>query len=333
MKQILFFLVCALVFQTGEAQNNIDAAFTLNETTVCFIKGDKVVHYNIQKREVIASKTLQETFPKLPFNQVDAVWDNQQGKLYVFNGERVVSFDKKTKKLDSNTPQVIGEEGLGLALKKVDAAMTWSNGKSYFFGSNKFVQYDNEKATMDERFPKRTVEPLWPGMKFNYIHAAFSLQGKTYFFSEHQFVIFDIENKHTDSHSQKICDLAGLCEALDIAPYTGIDFFEGTWKEALTKAKAENKQVFLDAYTSWCGPCKKMAALVFPLATVGKIFNDKFICIKMNMEQGEGRNLGKVYQINTYPTLLFVNPKGDVLKRTAQALDEEKFIELGKSVE
>lgn len=333
MKQILSSLVCLLLFQTGQAQNNIDAAFALNETTVCFIKGDKVVHYNIQKQEVITTKNLQKSFPNLPFDKIDAVWDNQKGKLYLFNGSQAVSFDKKTKQLDSETPQAIGEGGLNLALNKVDAAMTWDNGKSFFFSSNKFIQYDNEKGLTDERFPKRTVEQLWAGMKFNYIHAAFSLKGKTYFFSAHQFVVFDIENKQADSHPQKICDLTGLCEALDIEPYVGIDFFEGTWKEALIKAKAENKHIFLDAYTSWCGPCKKMAAQTFPLATVGKVFNEKFICLKMNMEQGEARNLGKVYQITTYPTLLFVNSKGEVLKRTASALGEEKFIELGKSVE
>ena len=38
----------------------------------------------------------------------------------------------------------------------------------------------------------------------------------------------------------------------------GVKFEDLTFKEALAKAKAENKLVFMDCYTSWCGPCKKM---------------------------------------------------------------------------
>lgn len=37
----------------------------------------------------------------------------------------------------------------------------------------------------------------------------------------------------------------------------GITFREGSWKEILAMAKKENKLVFVDNYTSWCGPCKK----------------------------------------------------------------------------
>ena len=36
----------------------------------------------------------------------------------------------------------------------------------------------------------------------------------------------------------------------------GIQFFNGTFKEALAKAKKENKMVMMDCYTTWCGPCK-----------------------------------------------------------------------------
>ena len=38
----------------------------------------------------------------------------------------------------------------------------------------------------------------------------------------------------------------------------GVNFEHITFDEALAKAKAENKLVFMDCYTSWCGPCKYM---------------------------------------------------------------------------
>lgn len=37
-----------------------------------------------------------------------------------------------------------------------------------------------------------------------------------------------------------------------------INFELGTFEEALAKANKENKLLFVDCYTTWCGPCKQM---------------------------------------------------------------------------
>ena len=44
----------------------------------------------------------------------------------------------------------------------------------------------------------------------------------------------------------------------------GIEFEKGAWEEVLAKAKAEDKLMFVDSYTTWCGPCKKLSKHVFP---------------------------------------------------------------------
>ena len=61
----------------------------------------------------------------------------------------------------------------------------------------------------------------------------------------------------------------------------GIRFESLTFKEALAKAKCEKKLVFLDCYTSWCGPCKAMADEIFPLKKAGDYFNPRFVSIKL----------------------------------------------------
>jgi thiol-disulfide isomerase/thioredoxin len=99
----------------------------------------------------------------------------------------------------------------------------------------------------------------------------------------------------------------------------GISFSHGAWSEALAQAKKENKLIFMDAYTTWCGPCKYLAKNVFTNDTVGEFFNRSFVCVKMDMEKGEGIELAKTYGVQAYPTLLYIDGNGQVVHRTCGA--------------
>ena len=66
----------------------------------------------------------------------------------------------------------------------------------------------------------------------------------------------------------------------------GICFQDLTIEQAVEQAKKENKHVFIDFYTDWCGPCKLMAAQVFPMKEMGDYFNPKYISIKQNAGKG-----------------------------------------------
>ena len=111
----------------------------------------------------------------------------------------------------------------------------------------------------------------------------------------------------------------------------GIEFFDGDWKSILAQAEKEDKLVFVDAYTVWCGPCKKMARDVFPQKEVGDFYNEKFINVQMDMEKGEGLTLARKYKVAVYPTLLFVAPDGALVHRSAGYKDSPDFIALGNS--
>ena len=111
----------------------------------------------------------------------------------------------------------------------------------------------------------------------------------------------------------------------------GIKFFEGTLEEAKALAKKEDKLIFLDAYTSWCGPCKRMAKNVFPTKEAGDYFNENFINVQKDMEKGEGRAIAKKYGVRSYPTLLFIDYTGNVVYQTKGARrDAKSLIQLGK---
>ena len=93
-----------------------------------------------------------------------------------------------------------------------------------------------------------------------------------------------------------------------------ITFFEGTFEDAMAKAKKEKKGLFVDFYADWCQPCKLMASEVFTLPEVGEYFNTNFVSIQMNVEAPENKTLVQKYKVEVLPTLLFINGKGEVVR-------------------
>ncbi|MCG8583033.1 MAG: thioredoxin domain-containing protein [Bacteroidales bacterium] len=105
----------------------------------------------------------------------------------------------------------------------------------------------------------------------------------------------------------------------------GIEFEHGTFAKALAKAKAEDKLLFVDFYTTWCGPCKKMSKDIFPREEIGTFFNKHFISLKIDAEKGEGPELAKKYEVKGFPTMIFFNPDGSENKRLVGATPDAGF--------
>ena len=99
----------------------------------------------------------------------------------------------------------------------------------------------------------------------------------------------------------------------------GIDFFEGSWQEALDKAEREDKLLFVDAYAEWCGPCKMMSARVFPAEEVGSYFNTHFVSVKYDMEKDASADFRKYHSASAYPTLLFIDAGNELVHRVVGA--------------
>ena len=112
-----------------------------------------------------------------------------------------------------------------------------------------------------------------------------------------------------------------------------ITFESGTWEEIKAKATKENKPIFLDAYATWCGICKKMDKNVFTNDSVADYFNANYINAKIDMESGEGIALANQYNVTIYPTLLFIDGQGKVVHRAVGGFQPREFIELAKDAQ
>lgn len=110
----------------------------------------------------------------------------------------------------------------------------------------------------------------------------------------------------------------------------GIRFVEENWAKAKAEAKKQNKLIFLDAYTSWCGPCKMLKRNTFPDKEAGEFFNKNFINVALDMEKGDGPAVAQTYQVNAYPTLIITDADGNLVTYTRGYIDAKQLIEFGK---
>jgi thiol-disulfide isomerase/thioredoxin len=110
----------------------------------------------------------------------------------------------------------------------------------------------------------------------------------------------------------------------------GIDFFHGTWEETLAEARKRGVVIFVDAYTTWCGPCKRMSAQIFPLQEVGDYYNPNFVNVKIDMESEAGLKFKRKYPVRSYPTFFFIAPDEAIVMQVVGAKPADQFIALGK---
>lgn len=110
----------------------------------------------------------------------------------------------------------------------------------------------------------------------------------------------------------------------------GIVFFHGSFEEALKKAKTEKKGIFVDVYTSWCGPCRMMATKVFPLKEVGDYYNKNYVCLKLDAEKEKDHGFFKNYKAGAFPTYFWLNAEGKLLDTKTGMATSEAFIGYGK---
>lgn len=111
-----------------------------------------------------------------------------------------------------------------------------------------------------------------------------------------------------------------------------IKFQDISFKDLIAKAKTENKLVFIDAYASWCGPCKMMEKNIFTKKSVGDFYNKNFVNARIDMEKGEGREIAQKFGVRSYPTYLFLNGDGELVSQNYGYMEENLFLAMAQDI-
>lgn len=106
-----------------------------------------------------------------------------------------------------------------------------------------------------------------------------------------------------------------------------------TWEALLEMAQSQHKLVFVDAFTTWCGPCKAMEREVFPDTALSSYFDTHFVSMQLNMESPQGRAFARVYPVDAYPSLLFIAPDGRLLKMNVGAVNIAKLLAIAHYIQ
>lgn len=105
------------------------------------------------------------------------------------------------------------------------------------------------------------------------------------------------------------------------------DVKQATLEEIMADAVATEKLVFIDFYTTWCGPCKWMDSNVFNQNDVATKLNRHFINYKVDAEDFDGVNTALKYRVNGYPTFVFLTPQGKVIHTLEGMIPKETFMQ------
>src|SRR5438128_12157138 len=99
---------------------------------------------------------------------------------------------------------------------------------------------------------------------------------------------------------------------------------EPSLAEALQQAKADGKLVMIDFYTEWCGYCKKLDETTWKDAKVQAWLGEHAVVVKIDAEREE--KLAAKYEVESYPTILFLRPDGSEVHRLDGYVTATEFL-------
>lgn len=114
--------------------------------------------------------------------------------------------------------------------------------------------------------------------------------------------------------------------AMADAPFEDISY-----PRALEKAKADNKIVIIDFYTTWCAPCKMLDRITWPDPNVRTWLDKNAVCLKVDAEASH--EFARRFKVRAYPTIVFIKSDGKVVDRAVGFLQPRDFLDVAKGAQ
>lgn len=87
------------------------------------------------------------------------------------------------------------------------------------------------------------------------------------------------------------------------------------WNQVLKKAQKEKKLIFLQLEDSKCSQCNEVASQGLSSSIMREKFSVNFVCLRVNTETPEGKQIAAKYELNGFPVSLFLDAEGNILHR------------------
>jgi thiol:disulfide interchange protein len=107
---------------------------------------------------------------------------------------------------------------------------------------------------------------------------------------------------------------------------SGVAFTNLSFDEALGKARSGKTLLMVDVYTDWCGWCKKLDRDVLADERIGSATKG-LVAIRLDAEK-EGEKVAERFRIEGFPTVLFLDPSGEIVSRVNGYVTRDRMLEL-----
>lgn len=105
-----------------------------------------------------------------------------------------------------------------------------------------------------------------------------------------------------------------------------ISFSPLSYQEGFEKAKQNNQLLFVDVFTTWCGPCKMLSSNVFPDEELGNVMNQSFVNIKVDGDDESNYGMMEQFEVSAFPTMLLIDPRTDRVRKIEGYVQADEII-------
>ncbi|RYY34873.1 MAG: DUF255 domain-containing protein [Sphingobacteriaceae bacterium] len=121
-----------------------------------------------------------------------------------------------------------------------------------------------------------------------------------------------------------------LCVNAQKPASSEIVFMENAWPQALKQAAQQNKYIFVDAWATWCKPCKMLKSTTFKNEAVAQFYNKNFVSVAIDVEKGMGPQLAQKWGIRALPTLMVFDKEGNLITYIEGFISAADLLKFGK---